>query len=127
MTIAVYPGSFDPITNGHLDIVTRASRLFDTVIMAVFDRPNKNLLFSTAERIAMVKEALVLGSSVSILPSRMLKNEIEQGSLVAVPLEPPGLVRPLGIIHLKKKKFNRAMQAFLKLLQDGVAGDGGED
>ena len=57
MTIAVYPGSFDPITNGHLDIVTRASRLFDTVIMAVFDRPNKNLLFSTAERIGMVKEA----------------------------------------------------------------------
>ena len=48
MTIAVYPGSFDPVTNGHLDIVTRAARLFDTVIMAVFDRPNKNLLFSTA-------------------------------------------------------------------------------
>lgn len=57
MTIAVYPGSFDPITNGHLDIVTRAARLFDTVIMAVFDRPNKNLLFSTDERISMVKEA----------------------------------------------------------------------
>jgi len=57
VTIAVYPGSFDPITNGHLDIVTRAARLFDTVIMAVFDRPNKNLLFNTSERIAMVKEA----------------------------------------------------------------------
>jgi pantetheine-phosphate adenylyltransferase len=58
VTIAVYPGSFDPITNGHLDIVTRASRLFDTVILAVFDRPNKNLLFSTRERITMVKEAI---------------------------------------------------------------------
>jgi pantetheine-phosphate adenylyltransferase len=57
VTIAVYPGSFDPITNGHLDIVTRAARLFDTVIMAVFDRPNKNVLFNTQERIAMVKEA----------------------------------------------------------------------
>jgi pantetheine-phosphate adenylyltransferase len=57
VTIAVYPGSFDPITNGHLDIVTRASRLFDIVIMAVFDRPMKSLLFSTAERIEMVKEA----------------------------------------------------------------------
>ena len=57
MTIAVYPGSFDPVTNGHLDIVTRAARLFDTVIMAVFDRPNKNLLFSTAERVALLEEA----------------------------------------------------------------------
>lgn len=58
MTIAVYPGSFDPITNGHLDIVNRAARLFDTVVMSVFDRPNKNLLFNTSERIAMVKEAV---------------------------------------------------------------------
>ena len=57
MTIAVYPGSFDPVTNGHLDIVTRAARLFDTVIMAVFDRPNKNLLFSSAERVALLEEA----------------------------------------------------------------------
>jgi pantetheine-phosphate adenylyltransferase len=57
VTIAVYPGSFDPVTNGHLDIVTRAARLFDTVIMAVFDRPNKSLLFSTAERVALLEEA----------------------------------------------------------------------
>jgi len=57
VTIAVYPGSFDPVTNGHLDIVTRAACLFDTVIMAVFDRPQKNLLFSTAERVALLEEA----------------------------------------------------------------------
>lgn len=57
MTIAVYPGSFDPVTNGHLDIAKRAARLFDTVIMAVFDRPNKNLLFSAAERLDMLRTA----------------------------------------------------------------------
>jgi pantetheine-phosphate adenylyltransferase len=57
VTIAVYPGSFDPVTNGHLDIVTRAARLFDSVVMAVFDRPSKNLLFSTAERVALLEEA----------------------------------------------------------------------
>lgn len=58
MTIAVYPGSFDPVTNGHLDIVTRASRLFDPVIMAVFDGPSKkNRLFSIAERLALLQEA----------------------------------------------------------------------
>ena len=55
--IAVYPGSFDPVTNGHLDIAMRAARLFDTVIMAVFDKPNKNLLFSTEQRTALLREA----------------------------------------------------------------------
>lgn len=58
MTIAVYPGSFDPVTNGHLDIAARASRIFDTVIMAVFDRPNKKLLFSTAERVELIRMAI---------------------------------------------------------------------
>ncbi|GAB4215893.1 MAG: pantetheine-phosphate adenylyltransferase [Roseiflexaceae bacterium] len=57
MSIALYPGSFDPVTNGHLDIVTRAARLFETVVMAVFDKPNKNLLFSTAERLELLREA----------------------------------------------------------------------
>jgi len=57
VTIAVYPGSFDPVTNGHLDIAMRASRIFDTVIMAVFDRPNKKLLFDTEERVVLLREA----------------------------------------------------------------------
>jgi len=57
VTIAIYPGSFDPVTNGHLDIAGRAARLFDTVIMAVFDRPNKRLLFSTEERMDLLREA----------------------------------------------------------------------
>jgi pantetheine-phosphate adenylyltransferase len=58
VTIAVYPGSFDPVTNGHLDIAIRAARLFDTVIMAVFDRPNKRLLFETDQRVALLQEAV---------------------------------------------------------------------
>lgn len=57
MSIAVYPGSFDPVTNGHLDIAARATRLFDTVIMAVFDRPDKRLLFPTADRVALLRTA----------------------------------------------------------------------
>lgn len=57
MTIAVYPGSFDPVTNGHLDIAKRAARLFDSVIMAVFDRPNKRLLFDTEQRLELLREA----------------------------------------------------------------------
>jgi len=58
MTTAVYPGTFDPITNGHVDIATRAASLFDQLIVAVYDRPLKNLLFSTSERTAMIQEAL---------------------------------------------------------------------
>lgn len=57
MTIAVYPGSFDPITYGHIDIVQRASALFDTLILAVYDRPEKNLLFSVEERIELASAA----------------------------------------------------------------------
>jgi len=56
--IALYPGSFDPVTYGHLDTAQRATRVFDKVIMAVFDRPSKNLLFSTAERLDLLQAAI---------------------------------------------------------------------
>ena len=58
MTIAIYPGSFDPITNGHLDIITRAAKLFEKLIIGVYDRPNKSLLFTTEERVELVKQAV---------------------------------------------------------------------
>jgi pantetheine-phosphate adenylyltransferase len=58
MTIALYPGSFDPVTNGHLDTAVRASRLFDTVVMAVFDQPNKKILFTTEERVELLHYAV---------------------------------------------------------------------
>lgn len=57
MKIAVYPGSFDPITNGHLDILNRACALFDKVIVLVATNPNKSSNFSTEERVEMIKEA----------------------------------------------------------------------
>ena len=58
MTIrAVYPGSFDPLTNGHLDLIERSLRIFDDVIVAVVTNPAKTSLFSDAERIEMIREA----------------------------------------------------------------------
>ena len=56
MTTAVYPGSFDPVTNGHLDIIKRASEMFDHLIIAVLNNKAKSPLFTTAERVTMLCE-----------------------------------------------------------------------
>jgi pantetheine-phosphate adenylyltransferase len=58
MSVAVYPGSFDPITNGHVDIVERAAAVFDIVIVAVLANPRKTPLLSVDERIAVIQDAL---------------------------------------------------------------------
>lgn len=58
MTIAIYPGSFDPITNGHIDIATRASKLFDKVIIGIFAKPDKNITFPVEERVELAKQAV---------------------------------------------------------------------
>ena len=57
MKIAIYPGSFDPVTNGHIDVIERALKIFDKVIVTVGDNPEKKSLFSTEERIEMIKES----------------------------------------------------------------------
>jgi pantetheine-phosphate adenylyltransferase len=57
MSIAIFPGTFDPITNGHLDIARRAAELFDHLIVAVYAHPIKTLLFSTDERMEMAQRA----------------------------------------------------------------------
>ena len=58
MTIALYPGSFDPVTLGHVDVAARAAALFDRVVVAVYATPAKNLLFTAAERVELFQEAV---------------------------------------------------------------------
>jgi pantetheine-phosphate adenylyltransferase len=58
VNVAVYPGSFDPITNGHLDVVRRASHVFDRVVVAVLGNPRKAPLLPVAERVAVIRAAL---------------------------------------------------------------------
>jgi pantetheine-phosphate adenylyltransferase len=54
--VAIYPGSFDPITNGHVDIIRRALKIFDRILVAVLENPKKEPLFATKERVAMIRE-----------------------------------------------------------------------
>ena len=56
MKIAVYPGSFDPATNGHIDIIKRALKIFDKVVVTVGDNPGKKPTFTTEERLEMLRE-----------------------------------------------------------------------
>lgn len=69
------------------------------------------------DNVLAIKEAVELGSAISILPEPTLREEIQQGRLVAIPLEPPGLRRPLGVIHRRKQQFTRPMRAFLELIE----------
>lgn len=64
---AIYPGTFDPITNGHLDIVTRATAMFDTVVLAIAASPSKNTLFTLDERVALAQIAVASLPNVEVV------------------------------------------------------------
>ena len=68
MTVAIYPGSFDPITNGHIDVVARAARLFARLIIGVYDTPEKSLLFTLDERVELVRQAVAHIGNVGVEP-----------------------------------------------------------
>ena len=68
MTTAIYPGSFDPITNGHIDVATRAAGLFDKLIVGVYETPNKPVLFSLEERVEMARQALAELPNIEVKP-----------------------------------------------------------
>jgi pantetheine-phosphate adenylyltransferase len=64
--IAIYPGSFDPLTNGHLDLIERGSKIFDDLVVAILRNPEKEPLFSLQERRAMLEEMTVRFSNVRV-------------------------------------------------------------
>src|SRR5580692_979340 len=133
MTVAVYPGhqfadrefllpkdlegqdfiTFDDevIIRRELDRFLRENEVSISIVMQ-FDN------------IQSIKEAVVLGSGISILPERTIQTEVEQNRLVSIPLYAPELVRPTGVIHRRKKKLTRAGREFLNLVVASEAGVG---
>jgi pantetheine-phosphate adenylyltransferase len=86
MTIAIYPGTFDPLTKGHEDLVRRAAKLFDHVVMAVAAGHHKNAIFTLDERLAMAREVLVPYKNVEIVSFTGLLRDfvVQRGAHVVV-------------------------------------------
>jgi len=68
LTIALYPGSFDPVTNGHLDVAIRAAKLFEKVVIGVYDTPEKKLMFTLSERVKLARMAITDVSNIQVEP-----------------------------------------------------------
>ncbi len=72
MRTAIYPGTFDPVTNGHLDVLFRASHIFDNIIIAVAESEEKHPLFALAERLQLIQENIAQGQNVQVASFRGL-------------------------------------------------------
>ncbi|MCK5434333.1 MAG: pantetheine-phosphate adenylyltransferase [Dehalococcoidales bacterium] len=103
MTVAVYPGTFDPITNGHLDIVQRAAKLFDKVILGVYEKSNKHLVFTTDERVELAKRAVAGISNVEVKIFSGLTVDFVRGEKAQV------MIRGLRMNADFEKEFEMAM------------------
>ncbi|HHF3650006.1 pantetheine-phosphate adenylyltransferase [Haemophilus influenzae] len=85
MTSVIYPGTFDPITNGHLDIIERSAVIFPRILVAVANSPSKKPLFSLEERVELVRQSVVHLSNVEVFGfSDLLANVIKQHNISAI-------------------------------------------
>jgi len=103
LTIAIYPGSFDPIHYGHIDIATRAAKIFGTLIWAMYDRPLKNLLFSVEERLAFMRQAAQDYPNIKVMPYHGLTVEFARSQSATV------MVRGLRITYDFEVEYQTAL------------------
>lgn len=112
MSIAIYPGSFDPLTNGHLDLIERAARLFDEVVVAVSINSNKTPMFTVEERLAVIGEV--------VKPLQNVRVETCGGLLVDYVATKPGAVIVKGLRALSDFEMEFQMALMNKKLNDEV-------
>lgn len=108
----IYPGTFDPVTNGHIDVIRRASKLFAEVIVAVAARPSKGVLFSAEERAGFLKEAVRGLSGVSI--------EIFEGLVVAFARRKQAKIVIRGLRMLSDFEYEFQMALTNRKLADDI-------
>ena len=101
MRIAIYPGSFDPITNGHLDVIERAARLFDRVIVAVANNPRKSSLFTAEQRVRLIADNIANNSKVEVLAFEGLIVDLAKKQAVA-------LIRGMRVLSDFEHEFQMA-------------------
>jgi pantetheine-phosphate adenylyltransferase len=101
--LAIYAGRFDPATNGHLDIITRAARLFSELIIAVYEQPPDRSLFSTSERVTLMEQSVAGTPNVRILPFSGLLTEFARQQNAAV------LVRGIRAVTDFYAEFDQAL------------------
>ena len=103
MTIAIYPGSFDPITNGHIDVAIRAAGLFTKLIIGVYETPDKRLLFSLKERVELARQAVASRPNIEVQPFSSLTGDF------ARKVGAKAMVRGLRVSADFEREFDMAM------------------
>ncbi len=112
MRIGVCPGSFDPVTNGHIDIFERGSRLVDKLVIAVSENPNKNSLFTMEERVELIRNSVKHIPNIEIDCTSGLLNEYVKSKNSSI------IIRGLRALSDFEYEFQRAL--FSKFLDDNV-------
>ena len=112
MRIGVCPGSFDPVTNGHVDIFERASKLVDKLVVAVLDNPNKHSLFTMEERVALIEASVTHIPNIEVDCAGGLLNEYVKSKDSHI------IIRGLRALSDFEYEFQRAL--FSKFLDDNI-------